>query len=762
MKFEVQKNPDVYRSSNFKEQTFAIGNIASLLLILREKMYSDPPRATVQETMSNGRDAHRELGNPEVPIEVKIPNDLEPNFYIRDFGVGITPDRMANVFIKYGESTKTTSNDQTGGFGLGAKTPFSYTDAFSITSITPEHVFEEKQSDGTTIYHENCLVKREYTAYIDESRIGKLALMSEEVTEEPRGTKISLNIEKRDFHRFSQSVLRTAKYWDVKPKIVGVQDWIWPEITKKMSGDGWFMEENSQSRGLIAIVDGIAYDVNYSANWSDIQGYSELEPDKRKLFEIILGSSSTRIIFNTGELSVAATRDKLEYDKDNKNITNIYNRIIAIVDEIRNKANESIGNSSNLWEAKRKLMEYNRDFFNNSVDFHSEWQGVVVNSRPLYLNKYVAYGNKYNLDRNGKLRSKTISFISVEQRYVFVNDVLRVSPERGRIVTILEALTKTDPNAEVYVVGASDDVEKRKTTFDALEEKENFSKFGFLSLSLFEKKKIARAPSNSGYTVRKVKRFYSCSDMSYVDKDLQNDSGIFIYMNKDESGYKYYYVEDENGNEIKIDIIDLKIVVDLFKITLHVIHKKYEKKIGDEWIQLNEYMQEAVNEFINDSLACEVMSFKKKCQISRVDFLISNYNSFLTHNVLSSEFYYDELFKSLKYKGGIFCKYLVKSKEISEKLKGLEKYTINNESFYYVNSFCKTFGITGFAEAIEKYDNSFDELEKLYKDTHSVYPLFDNGDEDKSIEVINMVDELYLLREENRLLKASTEASVDV
>ena len=140
------------------EKSFGIGNEGLALSILRDKLYSNPIRSICREISCNARDAHREVGTPDKPIEIYLPNALDPHLKIKDYGPGITPERMDNVFIMLCNSTKNSDNVQTGGFGLGAKTPFAYTTQFSVITTT-----------------EQCgrRTKRTYMLYIDESKIGR-------------------------------------------------------------------------------------------------------------------------------------------------------------------------------------------------------------------------------------------------------------------------------------------------------------------------------------------------------------------------------------------------------------------------------------------------------------------------------------------------------------------------------------------------------------------------------------------------------------
>ena len=102
-------------------QQFDIGDQAMIIEFMSKTIYSNPLKIVVQEYISNARDAHIEIGKGDIPVKVKLPNRFDPTLSFRDFGPGISPDRMKNVFIRYGVSTKRNNNNESGSFGLGAK-----------------------------------------------------------------------------------------------------------------------------------------------------------------------------------------------------------------------------------------------------------------------------------------------------------------------------------------------------------------------------------------------------------------------------------------------------------------------------------------------------------------------------------------------------------------------------------------------------------------------------------------------------------------
>ena len=53
----------------------------------------------------------------------------------KDFGVGMSDYEVRYVFATYMKSTKDDKANEIGAYGLGAKTPFAYTDAFTIIAI---------------------------------------------------------------------------------------------------------------------------------------------------------------------------------------------------------------------------------------------------------------------------------------------------------------------------------------------------------------------------------------------------------------------------------------------------------------------------------------------------------------------------------------------------------------------------------------------------------------------------------------------------
>lgn len=110
---------------------FGISNSAEFFNILSSTLYSDQILAVVREVLCNAWDAHIAADRKNTPVKVTFTDD---SLIVRDFGLGIPHDQIGPIYGTYGNSTKKNDGQQTGGFGLGCKAPFAYTDQFEVVS----------------------------------------------------------------------------------------------------------------------------------------------------------------------------------------------------------------------------------------------------------------------------------------------------------------------------------------------------------------------------------------------------------------------------------------------------------------------------------------------------------------------------------------------------------------------------------------------------------------------------------------------------
>jgi len=298
---------------------FRIRNSAKAFNILSSGLYANKIRAIVRELSCNAVDSHIAAGKQDTPFDVHLPNTLEPWFAIRDYGTGLNHDQVTNIYTTYFESTKTNSNEFIGALGLGSKSPFSYTDNFTVTAV----------KDG---------VKGIYTAFINEAGVPSIALMMTENTNEPSGVEVKFAVSERyDFDKFRQEARNVYKYFNLKPVISGNSDFTF-ELVDYESKDiipGVHSYKSGCSKS-VAIMGNIAYPI-------EVPQADQSLGDLRNLL-----TCGLELHFDIGELDFQASREGLSYIPSTvdaiKRKLEALNVALAVV--IKQEANAI----SNLWD----------------------------------------------------------------------------------------------------------------------------------------------------------------------------------------------------------------------------------------------------------------------------------------------------------------------------------------------------------------------------------------------------------------------------
>ena len=669
-------------SKDFEQHDFVIGDETFIIDILRSKMYSNAVKTLTQEIMTNARDAHQEAGKNTVPIEVKLPNTLEPFFGVRDFGPGITPDRMKNIFVKYGVSSKRDTNDQVGGYGLGAKSPWAYTDTFNIITFTPE------KRDNI-----DRMIRREYISYIDNTRKGKLVLVSEEETNEPQGTYILVPCKQKDFQSFEQWTRWAVNYWDVRPVIKGSPDFSWNDIKYFMKETNWGIEEqdgNSSSSiedNALAIIDGIPYHINtnsiFNSDWWN-NANETLKKDHAMFVRLL--DSSLRLFFKTGEVYLTANREEIDYKNDI--IEKIILKMVDIVAKFRVKFQDDISKCKNLWDAGltykrlRKKFKYVPSLTWNNIDVEKEMMFErYYNDRP-YDSEIVYYNrNDYN-DTYSRRYRRTVSRLltymdtaddKANDLYLLCVEEKEDKPKkddngyhrrRGRNKHIpmgkLETLFDTYPKVEtVFVLMPSSQEE-----LQILKDKYNLDLYPPVYLSGIKGKKKPRDGSSPSRTLPSEIKCFDTGlnewDEANDDQTLEDGEGYYVSLYRKDATLK-------NGKPINSSMLHY-LSKELFKVPIYGIPQRFIDKLGEGWQSLDELISEYVSkiergsEFIlykknAENIHCsffKAFSFKLlgyegkgKFDAQKLLTLVNNRNS-LAHRYISFSMVLDKLSKNYK------------------------------------------------------------------------------------------------------------------
>ncbi len=400
---------------------FRIRNSAKAFKILSDGLYSNKIRAVIRELSCNAYDSHVAAGKKEQPFEVHLPTILEPWFGVRDFGIGLNHDDVINIYTTYFESTKTNSNDFVGALGLGSKSPFSYTENFTVTAI----------KDGR---------QGLYSAFLNENGVPSIALLSQSETDEANGVEVKFSVtEKNDFYHFEQEVARVLKFFDTKPTITGKQFTIYPvEFTQENIAPGMHIWAGKS----VAVMGNIPYPIHNIAG----NVMSELGD-----LGYMLGCS-LYINFDIGELEFAASREELSYTA--YTIQNIKKKLIILRTNLEAYIESQVKDITNQWEKAAALYELSRSNlltasvrsyvaktnFKYLTDHYHRLQLSEITLKKEYLIKHkitinafsVSYGNHVSMYsmrkryiQNSALQEEYFGFLA-DSNYTFVLNDLKV------------------------------------------------------------------------------------------------------------------------------------------------------------------------------------------------------------------------------------------------------------------------------------------------------------------------------------------------
>jgi hypothetical protein len=201
---------------------FKVAESNFLMQMLSSSLYQRPREAVVRETMCNAWDAHIDSGRTDTPIEVTLsPTKL----IIKDFGKGIPRELIGEIYGTYGASTKTHDANQTGGFGLGSKSPFAVGDHFNVCSC----------HDGTkTIY-----AMSKSNAEV-EGKPGIIPIVSVPTTES--GVTVTIDITALHYNEYNDLIKMVAFNGDISCKLNGK---LLPTLSFKNQSNNWIITTES-------------------------------------------------------------------------------------------------------------------------------------------------------------------------------------------------------------------------------------------------------------------------------------------------------------------------------------------------------------------------------------------------------------------------------------------------------------------------------------------------------------------------------------
>lgn len=344
MKIEIPKQLEISNIAGDFESIEAGMDASSLPFILEmlsKNFYSNPIGSICREITSNCFDSHIEAKVDDAVVIKMETEDLdEYSISFCDYGVGLSPERIKKVYMKWFTSTKRDSNDQIGGFGLGSKTPLSYTDYFYITTnvnkIKYSYIFSKGESLPT------------------------LDLLSEEETDEKNGTEVKIPIKNfNDRMKFIQALKNQLCYFD-NVYFIGCDI---DNDYKIYETDLFKYRNKGQYSDYMHICFG---KVSYPIDWEQIG--------------LPMVKAAVGIKFDISELSVTPNREALRYTEEVKSL--VKERVIQATQQLRDS-----------YEDQKEVIEdfkewYNKDNKNKYITFGDDI---------CYLRDFDKLGKKYTL-----------------------------------------------------------------------------------------------------------------------------------------------------------------------------------------------------------------------------------------------------------------------------------------------------------------------------------------------------------------------------
>jgi len=260
-------------------------NIGVLFRGFSDTLYSNKIGSIVRELTSNCFDSHREAKvKDDVVIILQSADPLSGKtgkICFKDVGIGLSPKRIEDIYSKYFSSTKRETNNEIGGFGIGAKSPLAYTDVFEVNTIY----------DGIAY---NYIVHR-------GEQVPMIKLISKTATDEHNGTSVILPVKAGDEKKFISECKHQLRFFDnITYKNMNINN-----NYKVYKGKHWIAslhgERENVDYRLSICLGGVSYPLD--SNQVEFDSYfSEYN------------TTSVALNFDIGEIDVTMSRENIEYN----------------------------------------------------------------------------------------------------------------------------------------------------------------------------------------------------------------------------------------------------------------------------------------------------------------------------------------------------------------------------------------------------------------------------------------------------------------
>jgi hypothetical protein len=346
----------------------------SFLMSTLSNLYSDNERAVLRELSTNARDSMIAAGRADHPIEISLPGGLSDHLVIKDTGLGMDLDDLTNTYSLYGASSKRESDAFNGILGLGSKSPFTYTDQYSVAAV----------KNG---------IKTLVSISRSETGGGTMEVVLQKDTNEPNGVAITIPVQRN--HRFPEIAYDFFQYWEEGTVLVNGQ--VPPRFQMTKIADNLYVTVSGGGRQADLMVMGnVAY------------------PLKNRIH------SAYRVVafVEMGKLNFTPSREALHYtDLTNKTVAEITKKVKEYIEAT---AKAEIDGSADFAEARKNILKWANIMGRNATSFSYKghkyvdrveigWQEIPTGS--LYPKIHTGMGfypNTWQTKKSRALRSEVM------------------------------------------------------------------------------------------------------------------------------------------------------------------------------------------------------------------------------------------------------------------------------------------------------------------------------------------------------------------
>lgn len=340
-------------SASLSKKEITLSANAKAFRIILGQIYPDIIKAVVRELFTNAWDSQKNAGNLAKEIEIHTPSRYEPYFAIRDYGTGMTRELIDDIYSRIFESTKDSSNDEAGTFGMGSKTPLGYQDSFVLVSYV----------DGQSFY---------YDIYIGQNGVPVIDLKDISETTEENGVYIQMAVRSEDIGNFQNNILHFVFGANTPVKIDGKK---FEDAYKTVFETEHYELVKSETITTPHIRMGpVLYRLNYNLLAEYNTSFAHLH------------SAGLILKFNIGDFDVTGSREDIIYNKESREKINKVLKIIS--DDMLDKIRDDIESKPNLFEARESL-----------INDHSTTLSKIMNGS--------SYGNMAPILYKGKTVNET-------------------------------------------------------------------------------------------------------------------------------------------------------------------------------------------------------------------------------------------------------------------------------------------------------------------------------------------------------------------